>query len=639
MSLEAWISLAVAAAVFGLLQWRRGIPPDLLFLGGMAAVTLLGVITPAEALAGLANPAIVTIGALFVVAAGLRSTGVLDWVGNWLLGGAATVSAALVRLTGALIGLSAFINNTPVVAMFVPVCLDWCRRRGISPSRLLIPVSYLTMLGGACTLIGTSTNVIVNGLLKEEWTRRQAQLAPGQRPDPFHHALSEMSLFEIGRVGFPCAVAGSLYLLLIGRRLLPDRTELVEQFGEQRREYLVEMLVEPTCRLAGRTVEQAGLRHLRGLFLVEIDRGDQIITPVAPNDVILAGDRLIFTGVVSTIVDLEKIPGLTPAADSAYALHPVQRQQRYLAEAVVSRSSPLVGRTIREANFRRLYNAAVVAVHRNGARLPSKIGDVVLQPGDTLLLQTRPEFASAFRNNRDFYLVAAVEGYQPRRRNRAWVALGLMALLVAWLGATPWLSGVNLPEAFARLAGHDRLPPGLASPAVAALVVAGLMVLLRCLPVDEARVAIDLQVLLTIIGALALGRALSESGAARWLAESAVAAAGNHPFVLLVFVFLLAALLTEVITNAAVAAMLFPLAVALAEAGGLSPRPFVMAIALGASMCFLTPVGYQTNLMVLGPGGYVPRDYLRVGWPMTLVVGATVVLLVPWVWPFQLPAR
>jgi di/tricarboxylate transporter len=599
-----WISVAVTAAVF-LAMWRRGGPTDLLFLGGLVVVTVSGVIRPEQALSGFANPAVITVGALFVVAAGLRWTGVLDRVGHQLLGTARTAGAAAARLTFTVVGISAFINNTPVVAMFVPVVLDWCRKRGVSPSRLLMPLSYLAIMGGTCTLIGTSTNLVVNGLLEQQ-------------------QMQTMTMFEIGRVGLPCAAIGAVYLLLVGHRLLPDRTDLIERLGEERREYLLEMLVQPHCRLIGQTVERAGLRHLRGLFLIEIDREGDVITPVTPNDVVCAGDRLIFTGVVTTILDLVKIPGLVPAADMTYEIHPVQPGPRRLSEAVLSKSSPLIGTTVRQARFRERYHAAVVAVHRNGARLPSKIGDIVLEPGDTLLLQTRTEFADRFRHSRDFYLVADVEGSEARRHDRAWLAIALVGALILWLS-------------IASAVGQGGFSAGLRSTAVAAVTIAGLMVVGRCLPVAEARSVIDLQVLVTIAAALGLGRALTESGAAQKLSILLVGSVGDHPYVLLVVLYLLTIVFTELVTNNAVAAMLFPLGVAMAATGGLNPRPFVMAIAMGASLSFLTPVGYQTNLMVMGPGGYQPRDYLRAGWPLALLMGATALLLIPLWWPFELP--
>jgi len=628
-----WVSVAVAIAVFVVLMTRRNAPPDLLFLGGLVTVTLLGAITPAQALEGFSNPAVLIIGALFVAAAALRHTGVLDWVGHRLLGTAHTEGAALARLAATVVTGSAFIINTPVVVMFLPVVVDWCRRRRISPSRLLIPLSYLAILGGVCTLIGTSTTLVVNGLLETahrdavvdldaaiksgslseselDWQRRRTD------------ALRTLGLFEIGRVGLPCAIVGTLYLLLFSRRLLPNRSELIEKLGEQRREYLLEMLVMPECRLIGQTVEAAGLRHLPGLFLIEIDRHGDTITPVTPDDVIHPHDRLIFTGVVSTIVDLEKIPGLVPAADMTYEVRPSVRQSRHLTEAVISNSSPLVGRTAREINFRRLYNAAVVAVHRNGQRLTNKVGDTRLQPGDTLLLQTRAEFTQSHRNNRDFYLVSAVEGSQPRRHDRAWVATLLFLLLVVWMVAAGWLKSIS------GLSGFGSRP-------VAAIAVAGLMIAARCVSIGEARSVIDMRVLLTIVGALGLGKALTESGAASSIATFLVNQVGaGQPMLLLIIVYLVATIFTEMITNNAVAAMLFPLAVAVASAARVDPRPFVMAIALAASLAFLTPIGYQTNLIVMGPGGYRPTDFLRIGGPLAALVAITSLLLIPQMWPF-----
>lgn len=629
MSPNAWISLAVIAAIFAGLQ-RPNLSSDLLFLAGVVVLAVCGVLTPAEALAGFANPAVIVIAALFVVAAGLRATGVLDWIGHRVLGTALTEKSALTRLAVFEVSLSAFIANTPLVALLVPVVVDWCRQRAISPSRLLIPVSYLAVLGGVCSLIGTSTNLVVQGLLKGE--QQQVQQRVGANPagekrslrqDPrFQEQLRSMTLFEIGKVGLPCALVGAGFLLLFARRLLPNRTDLIEQLGEQRREYLVEMLVQPGCRLIGQTVEAAGLRHLQGLFLIEIDREGEVLTPIAPSDVIHANDRLIFTGVVTTIMDLEKIPGLVPAADLTYEFSPRKRSGRHLTEVVLSPSSPLIGSTVRRANFRQLYNAAVVAVHRNGERMSNKIGDIRLQPGDTLLLQTRTEFVDSYRHSQDFSLVSRVEGSRARRTDRAWLAALFFGLLVVWLS----LDGAPLG-----------LPDNLTDPAIAAIAIAGLMVATRCVPMAEARAAIDLQVLLTIGGALALGKAMTNSGAAQYLAEQLVFAVGpGRPYLLLIVVYVLALILTEMLSNSAVAVLMFPLVVAMAAAGGFSPRPFIMGITLAASLSFMTPIGYQTNLMVMGPGGYRPSDFFRVGLPLTALVTITALALIPLMWPFAL---
>ena len=640
-SFHGWIAIITTVLVFAGMQRRRGAPPDLLFLGGLVIVTLCGVIGPHEALAGFANPAVLTIGALFAVAAGLRYTGVLDWVGHLLLGGAQDERSALRRLSVSLLAASAFLLNTPLVAMMVPVVVDWCRKRGISPSRLLIPVSYLAILGGVCTMIGTSTTLVVVGLLDAEQEYQtgladEAEQAGRAAEDvarrrAFAEKLHPMSLFELGQVGLPCALVGAAFVLFVGPRLLPNRTDLVEQFDDRRREYLVEMIVQPQCRLIGKSIEEAGLRNLPGLYLIEIDRDGDIITPVTPQDELHAGDRLIFTGVVTTIVDLEKIPGLVPAVDQTYELHPQKRSQRHLTEAVLSRTSPLIGTTVRKANFRERYNAAIVAVHRNGVRLTNKIGNIVLEPGDTLLLQTRTDFANTYRHSRDFYLVSSVEGSGAVRHDRALIAAALVGLLVVWLS----------------IAGLVGLPVGFGSPAVAAIAIAVLMILTRCLPVSLARSSIDLQVLFTIAAALGLGRALTNSGAAGTLAEMLVGGAewiqahagfemAYLPLLLLVAVYLFAMIATESITNTAVAAMLFPLVVALAWNTGSNPRALIMAITLAASLSFITPIGYQTNLMVMGPGGYRPRDFLRIGLPLAVIIMLVALALIPVAWPLKM---
>ena len=592
-----WIAIGAALAVFAGLQWRRGAATDVLFLSGLVAITLLGVISPDEALSGFANPALIAIAGLLVVAAGLRTTGVLDWLGRWLLGAASTERQTLWRLAPFLLASSAVLLNTAVVAMMLPIVLDHGRRRGIAPSRLLIPLSYLTILGGVCTLIGTSTTLVVNGYLGT-------------------FDLEPLGFFEIGYVGLPCAVIGGLFILLIAPRLLPEHGDLVRELGEHRREYLVEMSVRPECPLVGRTIEEAGLRQLPGLFLIEIDRRGDVMTPVAPHDRIEAFDRLVFTGIVSTIVDLEKIPGLVPAADLAYEVDPVARSQRHLTEVVLSRTSPLIGTTVREARFRQLYNAAVVAVHRNGVRLTNKIGDVVLEPGDTLLLQTRSEFLSSYRNSRDFYLVSSVDGWEPRRHDKTRLAGCLALVLVAWLAASSWLDGA------------------WGTPALVALAVALVMLLTRCLRPAEARAALDLQLLLTIGAALGMGQALYRSGAAEMVAQGLVRAVGQNPHALLVTMYLFTMVVTELMTNNAVAAIMLPIGVSMAQAGGYSERPFVMAIVLAASLSFMTPIGYQTNLMVMGPGGYRAGDYLRCGVPLAIVLAATALISLPIVFPF-----
>lgn len=630
LTLDGGIAMAVVLLVFvGLVGFRR-IPIELLFLTALVGVTLAGVIEPREALQGFASPAVLFIAALFAAAAGLRATGALDWVGTAVLGSADTERSALRRLAVTVVPVSAFVLNTPLVAMFLPVVLDWCRQRNISPSRILMPLSYLTIVGGVCTLIGTSTTLVVNAKLSE---MRQVMKDQGIADPP----IDELGFFDISYVGVPIALIGAVYILVVAPKLLPNRTELIRELGDRRREYLLEMMVQPGCPLVDKTVQQAGLRNLPGLFLIEISREDEIITPVTPADVIRAGDRMVFTGVVQTIADLERIPGLVPAADMTYEFQPAQRIQRRLTEAVLSRTSPLIGRSVREANFRQRYNAAIVAVHRNGERLTNKIGSIRLEPGDTLLLQTHAEFVESYRNSRDFYLVSPVGETSARRHDRALLAGVLFGLMILWLT----IAGVS----------RDQLEFGHffsnKPQAVIGMAVVVLMIGTRCLSTEEARSAIDLQVIITIAAAIGLGQALEKSGAASYLAHYMVhgtEAAGIHPdwqpYILLALIYLVTALFTEMISNVAVAAMMIPIAVGVALAGpdgGYATEPFVLAVALAASLSFATPIGYQTNLMVMGPGGYRPIDYLRVGLPLTLILWVAALVLVPFFCPFKVP--
>jgi di/tricarboxylate transporter len=494
----------------------------------------------------------------------------------------------------------------------------------------LIPLSYLTILGGVCTIIGTSTTLVCNGQLALERPRMEAMAAAGTVTPEFAAQVVEIRFFEVMAVGAPVAVVGALYMLLVAPRLLPNRENLIEQLGDRRREYLVEMLVQADCPLVKKSVEEAGLRSLPGLFLIEIDRDEEVLTPVTPQDVIHAGDRMIFTGVVTTIADLERIPGLIPATDLTYEVHPAQRTRRQLTEAVLSRTSPLIGRTVRESNFRQRYNAAVVAVHRNGERLTNKVGNIRLEPGDTLLLQTRSEFVNTHRHNRDFYLVSTVGGSSARRHDRALLAGALFVGLIVWLTLIGIFGG-QLPggNLFANRP-H----------AVAAIAVVVAMIAARCLTPSEARSALDVQVLITIAAAIGLGNALKISGAADYLAQQLVTAVSEmgiaadwQPYLLLAAVYVLTMLFTEAITNVAVAAIMINVSISVALAGGLDPRPFIIAVTLAASLSFATPIGYQTNLMVMGPGGYHPRDYAKVGLPLAILVAATAVTLIPMIWP------
>ena len=590
---EGWATLGVIVLIVGALI-KNLAPADAVFLGATVLLAALKIITPEQAFSGFSNPGVLTIAALFVVAAALRETGVLNYIGDHLLGHSVSEKGALGRLAILVVPLSALVNNTPIVAMMVPVIIDWCRKRLISPSRLLIPLSYLAILGGTCTLIGTSTNLIIHGLLLNQ------------------DAAMGLQFFEIGKIGILFTLVGTTYLMFVGPILLPKRKELLEQLGDSRREYLVELLVENNCRLIGQTVETAGLRQLPGLFLIEIDRDGSIIAPVTPDEIIHSQDRMVFTGIVSTIVDLEKIPGLRPATDQSYHLSPAQRRGRLLSEAVISPTSPLIGKSIRNANFRAMYNAAVVAVHRNGSRVTNKVGNIILNPGDTLLLQAGTHFSQAHRNNPDFYLVSDVEDSHPLRHERAGIAvvvfLALLTLMVF----------------------------NVLNPMIASFIAAGVMVGTRCVSAASARKSIEWQVLITIAAAFGVGSAIQASTLGNVAAQALVAITHQWgPHATLAAVYITTVLVTEVITNNAAAVLMFPLCLQTATVLGVQERPFIIALALAASASFASPVGYQTNMMVYGPGGYRFTDFLRIGLPLNIILCVVAIVGIPYIWPFN----
>lgn len=588
MSSDAWITLGCIGLMLALLVCTR-VAPDVVFLGGLTLLIVLRVTTPEDALSGLANPGMVTVGALYVVVAGLRETGGIQWISDTLWGRPKSLLHAQTRLVALVAAMSAFLNNTPVVAMLIPAVSDWAKRHRLSVSKLMIPLSYASMLGGMCTLIGTSTNLVVNGMMTRD-------------------GMAGLGMFDIAWLGIPCAIVGLAYILLFSRTLLPDRKPVLAELADPR-EYTVEMLVDPTSPLVGKTIEEAGLRHLPGMFLAEIERQGQVLPAVSPQERLYGEDRLLFVGIVESVVDLQKIRGLKPATDQVFKLDS-PRTQRCLIEAVVSNSCRLLHQTIRDGQFRSVFNAVVIAVARNGVRIRKKVGDIILHPGDTLLLETTPQFLKHQRNSRDFFLVSRVEGSNPLRHEKATVAA---VILVAMVGAVTggWLSMLE-----------------------GAMLAAGLMIMTRCCTINSARRNVDWQVLLVIAAALGIGKALEVSGAAQAIAGRLTDVAGNNPWIALAVVYGITTLFTELITNNGAAVLAFPIALATAHQLNVNPMPFITAIMISASASFATPIGYQTNLMVYGPGGYRFTDFFRFGVPLNLLMWTTTVLIAPLVWPF-----
>jgi di/tricarboxylate transporter len=473
--------------------------------------------------------------------------------------------------------------------MFIPAVQEWAQRLNMSASKLLLPLSYAAILGGTCTLIGTSTNLVVDGLL-------QSRL-------DIH-----LGLFELASVGLPLLLVGGLFLVLFANRLLPDRGGLNEEL-ELVREYGVEVEVESPGPLVGRTVAQAGLRSLNYGYLTEIDRQGRLITAVEPDRMLQPGDKLYFVGAPECASELRRIQGLKPANGSVHKLD-LANHQRCLVEVVLGPEFAALGQTVRDSRFRTRFNAAILSLSREGKRVPGKLGDIRFKMGDTLLLEASQQFADQYRFRRDFLLVSALNDSTPPDFSKAPLALGILLAMVMVSAS------------------------GLLTILEAAFLAAGAMIGSGCITASRARRSVDLPVLVVIASSFALGAAMSETGAAQWVAGSLLDFGVLTPWLALALIYLLTAAFTEVITNNAAAVLMFPIALAVSEQLGVSFIPFAVAVMFAASASFITPLGYQTNLMVYGPGRYQFTDYMRIGIPLSLVVGTTAVLLIPHVWAF-----
>ena len=587
MEWQGWFTLSLCVAVLMALVFTR-VGPHLIMIGALTILSASGILNANDALSGFSNSGLITVAGMFVVAAGMHASGAIDLLVNNLLGRPETSRAALNRMFWPVAFLSSFLNNTPVVATMIPAIYSWSRKIGISPSKLMIPLSYTAILGGTVTLIGTSTNLIVNG---------QYQVLTGE---------PGFSLFSITAVGLPVAIAGFLCMWLFFPKLLPDRTQ--GQVFSNVREFTLEVSIAPDGPLVGKTIEQAGLRHLQRVYLIEIERSGVALAVVAPEEVLQGGDRLVFAGDTDAISDLLRINGIVPSTDGDHGQTFTERHpETRLVEEVVSQHCTAIGYAIRDARFRARYGAAVLAVARNGERIKGNLGSIILQAGDTLLLEARPAFVTRQRYNKDFLLINDLNTETPRHE-RAYIAWAILLTVIA-AASFEVISMLN-----------------------AALLGGGLMIITGCCSANQAERSLDLSVIITIASSFALGIALEKTGVAKYLAENIVNLSGGTPWLLLILTYITISLLTEVITNNAAALLMLPIVLEITEKADLNNVPFVFAIMLAASASFATPLGYQTNMMVYGPGEYRFTDFLKVGIPMNIVAGvvAITVLLIGW---------
>lgn len=593
MTLPGIVTVAIVFCMFIVLAagWFEA---DLVVFAALVSLMLSGILTPGEALSGFSNEGILTIAALFVMASSVQNSQLIRNLPKLIFGKVRTPRKAIIRMMFPIATISSVLNNTPVVAMFTPIIKRWAQDNQIAPSKLLLPLSYAAIFGGMCTLIGTSTNLVVSTMLKNQG----------------YHGFS---MFELAYIGVPCTIVGVLYMTFIGHKTLPSRDPENDLDREGSGKYLVEMKVGETCPLIEKTIKQAKLRNLKGLYLIAVIRKGKKIFPVSGSQILQSGDHLVFTGDVSTIFELEKIPGLTLEVGSGIDLENFRGSDIHLSEVVVSKDSMLSHRTLKQSEFREKYQAVIIAVFRNGRRIKEKIGTIVLKPGDALFILSTKDFFENHGSNNDFYFTSHFlrsGNCRPTIKPRLSLMIFLTMILTVTTGILPIIT--------------------------ASFISVALLLFLRCVTPGEARNSIEWNLIILIGSSFGIAHALEKTGAAGYFAHVITREATPFgPIAILAAVYLLTMIFTEMITNNAAAALVFPIAFSITQQLSLNPEPFAIAIALAASASFSTPIGYQTNLIVYGPGGYKFSDYLKVGIPLNLLFMIVAVTLIPQFWSLQ----
>ncbi|GEN85852.1 SLC13 family permease [Oceanobacillus sojae] len=591
MTLEMIFVLILLLTMFAVLILEAA-RPDVVIFSVLIILMLSGILTVDEALSGFSNEGMLTVALLFIVAGVVQKSGLINQMMNKWLKNSRSPRGSMMRFFVPTSAISAFLNNTPIVVTLTPIIKKWCEDRGIAPSKFLIPLSYATILGGMITLMGTSTNLVIHGLLLD-------------------FGLEGFSLFTLTAVGIPVTLIGLIYLFTIGYKLLPDNKGFSQRVEEEPKEYIAEIQVTEEFGQLGKSVEQAGLRDLKGLYLIEIIRGNERISPVRSTTVIQSGDRLIFTGLISTIADLQKMKGLKLETGTTIGLDDLKDGSINLVDAVVSDQSSLLSKSIKQLRFRSRYDAGVIAVHRNNERIKSKIGDIVLKPGDSLLLLAGTDFIGKYDRSNDFFVVSPLDIPPSLKQSvkKGWFSI---IMLLGMIGTVTlgWLSMFK---------------------AMALAVLVFLVV--KIITPQDAKKYIHFNVLLLIASSFGIGTAMRKTGLAEWGANMLLNFGKPLGLLAILFmIYLLTNLFTEILSNSTAAVIVLPLGVEIAQTLHVDPMGIAVLIAIAASASFITPIGYQTNLIVYGPGGYRFIDYVKVGLPLSLIVMVTAVLIIYHIW-------
>jgi di/tricarboxylate transporter len=587
---RGYLTLVVVILVLiGLI--REIASPDITMFVGTCLLVITGVLSPVEFLEGFSQQILFTLAMLFIVVRALEVNGVLAYLAHKVLPQKGSYQRRLAILTVPTTAASAFLNNTPIVLMLTAVVRQWTLVNQLSPSKYLMPIAFATVLGGMCTLIGTSTNLIVNGLLVDV--------------DP----AAGFKFFELAWVGVPAAVLGLLYLIFIGGRLLPDRPDPAAAASAEAREFIGEFEVGTDCALVGKTVEQAGRRYFSRDLLIEIGRGNEIINSPSPREVIQVGDRLVFSSEVSRLGNLHAIKGLKSLADPKFVLDPTSP---YFAEVVVAVNSWLIGKTLKNVSFRNHYRASVAAIYREGKRITQPVADIVLRAGDTLMLLSNRPWEARSRYGADFYSITPSQQLPIFRSSRAiFIGCVLLAMVVVATAGIPIM--------------------------YASLGAAGVLLLSRMVSVRQAGQSIDWHLLLLVGSAFAMGSAIAHTGLAAQIAKGILYVVGTDPHLLIGGIFLATTFVTWFVSNAATALLLFPIALEMITLAGYHSLSAVkavgVAVAIASSNDFVTPIGYQANMIVYGPGGYRFLDYTKMGAALSFLVWALGTAIIPVAWP------
>ena len=584
-NLYAWITIATVLSMFSVLLLTK-LRADLVFLGAISVLFVTGVLNAKEAFSGFSSTSVVIIGVLFVVVAGLTHTGVLQWIVKHLLGQPKSYSKAVIRLMLPVAALSSFLSNTTVVALFVGIVKMWSKKLNISPSKLLIPLSYASGMGGVCTLIGTPPNLIISGLYAD-------------------NTGTAMNVLATTIPGLFCLFVGVLSIIAM-RKLLPDR-KAPEAAFESTSDYTVELLVPSDNKHIGETIEEAGLTNVNGGSLIEIVHYDDITSPVPADELIMGGDRLIFAGQIDEILDLKKSHGFVNADHHVFTMSEVSGD-RQLRTAYVTFGSSLINTKIGNSSFEQDNNMVLVAVARRGNRIDQSPHEVVLQAGDTLLFECPPNVnihTERLTSQLQFFDSAQV----PNIGKKTFISTTIMILMVV-------LSALNII-------------PLLQCAFIAAMA----MLIFRCCNVDQAMKAINWEILMVFAGSVVLGIAIQKTGIAERLAFGILDVCGTNPIVVMTAICFVGTFITEFISNTAAGAMFFPIMYQAAEKLGYEPYPFLIALMVSVSSSFATPIGSPTHMLVYGPGGYRFSDFMRIGLLMNLIILAANIFIINIIYP------